>query len=85
MRGQPIVVKEFNGLPLVVQVWISVIQAFLARRNSASGLMARNPLIQWASPHEDVFECDKTAQEQLRKDRVDWEKLNPLRLPATAR
>lgn len=86
MRGQLIVVKEFNGVPLVVRLWdfndsgvfIHSEEEFNRRMNG------EKPLDTVGFPFEDVFKYDNDAKQELKRDRVNWKKLHPFQCPVTA-
>jgi hypothetical protein len=86
MRGQTVVVKEFNGLPLVVRIWeVRDSGVFIHSEEEFNRRMrGEKPLDPVGFPYEDVFEYDEAAKEQLKKDRVDWRRFSPLRPPVTA-
>lgn len=86
MRGQVIVVKEFNGSALVVRFWDSNSSGvFIHSEEEFNRRMSGEEYLDPVGfPHEDAFEYDNTARNQLLGQRVDWSILNPLKCPVTA-
>jgi hypothetical protein len=82
MRGEKVIVRAFDGEPLVRLIWeVSPKAVYICSEEGYQRLLAGEPWIPIGFPKNDVFQYDPVIAERLKQIRRDdpamWENVPP--------